>query len=133
MKYYMKLVLELLNQSANIGIVKLDDTARKNMNVLLELITVVYKGISPPHPLLRFLLLVHQKSFFDNLSDVDTLNLPCNAMASLTDKPLFSIIRFVAGSKSLITSVLSSNSNCLCKFSKSNFPLILSNSVELLV
>ena len=26
----MKLVLELLNQSANIGIVKLDDTARKN-------------------------------------------------------------------------------------------------------
>ena len=29
MKYYMKLVLELLNQSANIGIVKLDDTARK--------------------------------------------------------------------------------------------------------
>ena len=31
MKYYMKLVLELLNQSANIGTVKLDDTARKNM------------------------------------------------------------------------------------------------------
>ena len=28
MKYEMKLVLELLNQSANIGIVKLDDTAR---------------------------------------------------------------------------------------------------------
>jgi len=31
MKYEVKLVLELLNQSANIGIVKLDDTARKNM------------------------------------------------------------------------------------------------------
>ena len=29
MKYYMKLVLELLNQSANIGIVKLDDTRAK--------------------------------------------------------------------------------------------------------
>ena len=31
MKYEMKLVMELLNQSANIGIVKLDDTARENM------------------------------------------------------------------------------------------------------
>ena len=29
----MKYVLELLNQSANIGIVKLDDTARKNMTI----------------------------------------------------------------------------------------------------